>query len=178
GGLLPADLDGASAPPAGEPEFVVGMAAGTDTTHLGLWKFHVDWSAPANSSFAGPTLIAVPGFAEACNGGTCVPQSGTNQQLDSLADRMMYRLQYRNFGDHETLVTNQSVTAGSSVGVRWYEIRSPNATPTLFQSGTYAPDSAYRWMGSAAMDGSGGIALGFSKSSSSAHPAIAVAGRN
>ncbi|MGZ6142014.1 MAG: hypothetical protein ACXWLM_01690, partial [Myxococcales bacterium] len=177
GGLLPADIDGAAQPASGEPEFVVGM--GTDTTHLGLWKFHVDWTTPANSTFSGPTLITVPAFAEACSGATCVPQTGTTQQLDSLADRMMYRLQWRKTSDGvEHLITNHSVTAGSSTGVRWYEIRSPNGTPTLFQSGTYAPDSAYRWMGSAAMDGSGGIGLGFSISSSSTHPGIAVTGRN
>lgn len=56
----------------------------------------------------------------------------------------MFRLAYRNFGDHEALVVNHSVTAGSSVGVRWYEIRDPNGTPTVFQQGTFAPDSTYR----------------------------------
>ena len=177
GGLLPADIDGTRTPAAGEPEFVLGM--GTSTNTLALWKFHVDWTTPANTSFSGPTNITVPTYAEACSGGTCIPQTGTTQQLDSLADRMMYRLQWRQTSDGvEHLVVNHSVTAGTSTGVRWYEIRSPAATPTVFQSGTYAPDSNYRWMGSAAMDGSGGIALGFSKSSSSTHPAMAITGRN
>src|SRR5260221_7014666 len=177
GGILPADIDGTRTPAAGEPEFVLGL--GTGTNDLAFWKFHVDWTTPANSSFAGPTVITVPAYTAACSGGTCIPQSGTTQQLDSLADRMMFRLQYRQTADGvEHLVVNHSVSAGSSTGVRWYELRNPNTTPTLFQSGTYAPDSAYRWMGSAAMDGSGGIALGFSKSSSSAHPAIGVTGRN
>ena len=176
GGLLPADLDGARQPPAGEPEFIIGMDSAPNG--LALWKFHVDWTTPANTTFTGPTVLPVAAFSEACAGGTCIPQSGTTQQLDSLADRMMYRLQYRNFGDHESLVTNHSVTAGSSTGVRWYEIRSPNATPTIFQQGTYAPDSNYRWMGSAAMDGSGGIGLGYSISSSSSSPSIRFTGRN
>jgi len=82
----------------------------------------------------------------------------------------MFRLAYRNFGDHESLVVNHSVMAGSSVGVRWYEIRSPNATPTVFQQGTFSPDSQYRWMGSIAMDQSGDIAVGYSTSSSSNFP--------
>src|SRR5258708_25117438 len=89
----------------------------------------------------------------------------------------MHRLAYRNFGDHEALVVNHSVTAGSSVGVRWYELRSPNATPTVFQQGTYAPDSSYRWMGSIAMDKAGDIALGYSVSSSGMHPSIHYTGR-
>ncbi len=177
GGLLPADIDGARQPAAGEPEFVIGM--GTTATTLALWKFHVDFATPANSTFTGPTTVNVASYASACNGGTCIPQSGTTQQLDSLADRMMYRLAWRSFADgHESLVVNHSVTAGASTGVRWYEIRSPNATPTVFQQGTFAPDSQFRWMGSAAMDGSGGIALGYSVSSSSTHPGMSVTGRN
>ena len=176
GGLLPADLDGTRQPPAGQPEFILGLDA--NPNGLALWKFHVDWTTPANSTFTGPTVLPVAAFAEACAGGTCIPQSGTSQQLDSLADRMMFRLQYRNFGDHESLVANHSVTAGSSTGVRWYEIRSPASSPTVYQQGTYAPDAAYRWMGSAAMDGSGGIGLGFSISSSSSVPSIHFTGRN
>ena len=177
GGILPADIDGATTPAAGEPEYVVGLGANSST--LAYWKFHVDWTTPANSSFSGPTIINVATFAEACAGGTCIPQTGTTQQLDSLADRMMYRLQWRQTSDGvEHLVVNHSVTAGSSTGVRWYELRASGNALSLFQSGTYAPDSNYRWMGSAAMDGSGGIGIGFSKSSSSTHPAIAVTGRN
>jgi hypothetical protein len=63
------------------------------------------------------------------------------------------------------------------VGVRWYELRSPNGTPTVFQQGTYAPDSTYRWMGSIAMDKVGDIAVGYSASSSSIHPGIRYTGR-
>ena len=174
GGLLPSDLDGSTAPPAGSPNFFVAFLSNS----LGLWKFHTDFAAPANATFTGPTVIPVAAFSAACGGGgTCIPQSGTNEQLDSLADRLMYRLAYRNFGDHEALVVNHSVTAGSSVGVRWYELRSPNATPAVFQQGTYAPDSNYRWMGSIGMDKAGNIALGYSVSSASMNPAIRYTGR-
>ena len=121
------------------------------------------------------------GFSEACAPSyTCVPQAGTSQKLDSLGDRLMYRLAFRNFGDHEALVVNHSVASGSSVGVRWYELRAPVSTSgpfTLFQQGTFAPDSTYRWMGSAAMDGSGDLGIGYSASSSSMSPAIRYAGR-
>ena len=174
GGLLPSDLDGSAAPPAGSPNFFVAF----NTNSLDLWKFHADFTTPANSTFVGPTNFPVAAFSAACNGGgTCIPQLGTSQQLDSLADRLMHRLAYRNFGDHEALVVNHSVTAGSSVGVRWYEIRSPNGTPTVFQQGTYAPDSNYRWMGSVAMDKVGNIALGYSISSSTLKPGIRYTGR-
>src|SRR5713226_7798394 len=79
--------------------------------------------------------------------------------------------------DHEALVVNHSVTAGSSVGVRWYELRPSGSTLNVFQQGTYAPDSTYRWMGSIAMDKSGDMVLGFSTSSSSLHPGLRYSGR-
>ena len=174
GGLLPSDLDGATPPPAGSPNFFVSFG----TNSLNLWKFHADFVLPANSTLTGPTNIPVAAFAAACSGGgSCIPQAGTNQKLDSLADRLMYRLAYRNFGDHESLVVNHSVTAGSSVGVRWYELRSPNANPAMFQQGTYAPDATFRWLGSIAMDKVGNIALGYSASSSTISPSIRYTGR-
>ncbi len=175
GGLLPAELDGAQLPPAGSPNYV--LALGVSNNDLAFWKFHVDWTTPANTTLTGPTTLTVATYTAACNGGTCIPQSGTSQKLDSLADRLMYRLAYRNFGSHESLVANHSVSAGSGVGVRWYEIRSPGTTPTVFQQGTYAPDSNFRWMGSIAMDQNGNIALGFSLSGSSLHPGIHYTGR-
>ena len=173
GGLLPSDIDGNTAPPAGSPNYMVYFG----TNNLNLYKFHVDFTTPSNSTFTGPTVINVAAFNPLCGGGTCVPQSGTSQQLDSLADRLMYRLAYRNFGTHESLVVNHSVVAGSSGGVRWYEIQNPSGTPTVAQQSTFAPDSSYRWMGSIAMDQSGDMAVGYSVSSSSLNPAIRYAGR-
>src|SRR5207302_3377149 len=72
---------------------------------------------------------------------------------------------------------NHSVTAGSSTGVRWYELRPAGGNLSIFQQGTYAPDSNYRWMGSIAMDQSGNMGLGFSVSGSSIHPQIHYTGR-
>ena len=173
GGVLPSDLDGTTAPPAGSPNFFMNFG----TNSLNLWKFHVDFATPASSTFTGPTNIPVAAFTPACNGGTCIPQPNTRQRLDSLADRLMYRLAYRNFGDHEALVVNHSVTTASSVGVRWYELRGPNGTPTVFQQSTYAPDATYRWMGSVAMDRQGNMALGYSASSGTVRPSIRYTGR-
>jgi hypothetical protein len=172
--LLPSDLDGSTAPPAGTPNFIVNFG----TNSLNIFKFHVDFATPANSTFTGPTTVPVAAFSAACSGGgACIPQPGTSQLLDSLADRLMYRLAYRNFGDHEALVVNHSVTAGGSVGVRWYEVRSPNSAPSVFQQGTFAPDSDFRWMGSVGMDHVGDIAVGYSVSSGATFPSIRFTGR-
>src|SRR5438874_2789466 len=122
GGLLPADLDGGRQPPAGSPNYVVSL--GAVDGQLAFWQFHVDWTTPANTTLTGPTTLTTAAFTLPCNdtGGTCVAQSGTTQQLDTLGDRLMYRLAYRNFSDHEALVVNHSITAGSSVVVRWYKL--------------------------------------------------------
>ncbi len=174
GGLLPSDLDGTNGPPSGSPNFFLNLGINS----LNLWKFTPNFSNPNSSTLTGPTSIPVAAFSQPCNGGgACVPQLGTNQQLDSMGDRLMYRLAYRNFGDHQSLVANHSVTAGGSIGVRWYEIRNPNGTPTVFQQGTYAPDGNYRWMGSIAMDKSGNIGVGYSLSSSLLNPSIGYTGR-
>jgi hypothetical protein len=48
-------------------------------------------------------------------------------------------------------------------GVRWYEIRRVGGAYAVHQQGTFAPpDGVNRWMGSAAMDRNGNIALGYS----------------
>src|SRR6266850_3847293 len=173
GGLLPSDLDGTTAPPTGSPNYMLYFG----TNNLNLFKFHVDFSTPANSTFTGPTVINVAAFTPLCSGGTCVVQPGTTQRLDSLADRLMYRLAYRNFATHESLVTNHSVAVTGGGGVRWYEIQNPSGTPSLAQQGTFAPDSSYRWMGSIATDQAGDMAVGYSVSSSSINPSIRYTGR-
>jgi hypothetical protein len=181
GSWLPADVDGATPPPAGAPNYLVNLRT---YSSIGVWKFHVDWTTPANSTLTGPTDLAVTTFAQltcAPAGPECAPQPAPGELLDQLDDRVMYRLAYRNFGTHESLVTNHTIAIGAGgtgpSGVRWYEIRSPGTSPVLFQQGTYAPDSSYRFMGSIAMDQSGNMALGFSVSSASVFPQIHYTGR-
>jgi hypothetical protein len=183
--LLPSDVDGTIPPPVGAPNFLLSLSG---SSGLNFWKFHVDFNTPLNSTLTGPAVISVAPFTRACGGGSCIPQQGTKAKLDSLGDRLMYRLAYRNFGDHEALLVNHSVAAGTSSsgqsGVRWYELRNAtgqtmaSATPVRFQQGTYAPsDNRYRWMGSLAMDKVGNIAVGYSISGNNLFPGIRWAGR-
>jgi hypothetical protein len=174
GGVLPADLDGATPPPAGSPNYLLNFGA----NRLNLWKFHSDFANPAKATLTGPTAISVATFYPVCGGRTCIPQKGTAQLLDSIADRLMYRLAYRNFGDHESLVVNHSISSDGRSGVRWYELRSPDGTPIVFQQGTYVPGARlWYWMGSAAMDKMGDLALGFTTTSATDFPSIGYAGR-
>jgi hypothetical protein len=179
--LLPSDLDGATGAPAstaaprgGAPETFMNFA----TDALRLWSFHVDFANAANTTLTGPTTLSVPSFATACNGGACIPQAGTSNQLDSLGDRLMYRLAYRNFGDHESLVVTHSVKGSGTAAPRWYELRGPgDGTWSVLQASSYAPDATYRWMGSAAQDKLGDLAVGYSASSTTVFPSIRYAGR-
>jgi hypothetical protein len=175
--LLPADLDGSTLPPAGAPNPYVGLA---DSTHLNFFRFHVDFSNPAKSTFSGPTLVPVAAFSEICARATnvsCIPQPSPGERVDGLADRVMFRLAYRNFGDHESLVVNHTVKGGPLAGVRWYEIRNP-AAPFVFQQATVIDPNVNYWLGSIAMDKTGNIALGFSASSKSVFPSVFVSGRS
>lgn len=174
GGLLASRVLGYDAPPAGAPNFIMNFGLNS----LNLWKFHVDWENPSATSLTGPRNILVPPFNAACGGGACIAQLGTTQSLDSLGDRLMHQLVYRNFGDHDALVLNHSVASGSSTGVRWYELRNLNSTPLVYQAGTYAPDSSSRWMGSVAIDRAGNIGLGYSISSSAMNPGIRFTGHS
>lgn len=181
--LQPADLDGVTAPPAGAPNYLVNRLS----TSLGFWKFKVDWSNAANTTLTGPTQIPVKAYGAACGGGACVPQKGTSQKLDSLADRLMFRLAYRNIDGVERMVVNHAVMVNQTkkpntgnAAVRWYEIRGMNGgsgTPTIYQQSSYSPDTKFRWMGSAAMDKQGNMAVGYSVSSSTTYPALAFATR-
>ncbi len=181
-GELPSDLDGPTAPAPGTPNFVMELDP-AGTANIDMFKFHVDFVTPANSTFTGPTKIPVAAFTPLCNGffrGRCVPQpTPGSDMLESLGNRVMYRLVYRNFGDHSTLLASHSVVAGTSGGLRWYEMRNPETGPTIFQSGTFAPDSDFRWMPAIAMDKNQDIAVGYSRSSTAANhfPSLVYAGR-
>ena len=106
--------------------------------------------------------------------------------LDNISSHYMYRLAYRNNGTQaapqESLVVSGTSTGSDSNhgAVEWFEFRNAGSSttqPTLFQSGTFDPDTNYRWLPSIAMDKDGNMALGYSKSSTTIKPGIYVTGR-
>jgi len=194
-GFLPSDLDSLTPPPAGEAAFVIGPNPATKN-RLASTRVAVTWGAAPKIRLT-ENLIQESWDTAPCVNDTdvndhrdCVPQplpATPADDLDNLDFRFMYRLAYRNFGGNpvqESLVGNISVTGRNSTpkhgAIRWYEFRnagSSTTTPTVFQSSTYDPDSAYRWMGSIAMDKDHNIALGYSKSSLTVLPSIFITGR-
>ncbi|HYZ20288.1 MAG TPA: hypothetical protein VE615_12135 [Gaiellaceae bacterium] len=192
-GLLPADLDGKRHPPPHSPEYFAGTMDdgafyGAPRDAINWYGANVDFSHPDDSTFGLIAELPTAPFDSIypCAPGArdCLPQPGItdpNQYLDILSyrQRPTYRLQYRNFRTHESLVTTQSVEARpSQAGMRWYEIRNPQ-DPVIHQQGTYAPnDGVHRWMGSVASDRKGNIALGYSVvNGTSVFPGIRYAGR-
>jgi hypothetical protein len=177
---LPADFDGSVLPPANAPNpFVEFPAHGT----YQVFHFHADFATPNNSTF---TLFSSPtagAFTPLCPGTrNCIPQLGTGSMLDGVTNRLMPRLAYRNLGTsenpNESVIGNFSVSSGGVSGVHWFELKNVTAgTVKIAQESTYQPDDTWRWLGSAAMDQHGNLAIGFSASSSSINPQIRYAGR-
>ncbi len=177
--MLPANLDGSTLPPSGAPNSFV-LFPSTNTYRV----YHFSVGSPFGTSptftlFQAPAAAA---FTQLCTTTrACVPQLGGtgSNAVDGIGDRLMHRLAYRKFSDgHESLVGNFTVSASSVAGIRWFELRGVTSGPvTVFQESTYQPDTTWRWMGSAAMDGAGNLAIGFSASSATINPQIRYAGR-
>jgi hypothetical protein len=184
GNMLPSHLNGPNLPPLGSPNYFVQFddnSWGFPQDQLEVWRFSADWVNPASSSFTHLANLATEPFdSSMCRYSmNCIPQPMTMKKLDALSDRLMYRLQYRNFGNHETMVVNHTVDVNRSdhAGIRWYELRDTGSGWSIRQQGTYAPDANHRWMGSLAMDGSGNMVLGYSVSGKKTYPSIRYTGR-
>jgi hypothetical protein len=234
-GQLPTSLEGKNPPPAGMPNYFIEVD-NTNTANtppatglhdeMHMWKFHVDWTNPANSTFGtgSSTPAAKPGFnglyagnagqpdfivpiadyvpvpCQFASGPTCIPQKiqpgQPTEYLEALGDRLMYRVTYRNFGDHESLLVSHTAevdennpTGTLRSGVRWYELRTASTTPAIYQQSTFAPlpdpndttsvtnGPLWRWLGSAAMDHVGDLAIGYSASGPNYNPSLHYAGR-
>ena len=186
GGMLPADLDGPTLPLDGSPNYFVATDSGHPGDTLRLWEFHADWTNPADSTFGlaghmpNSLLPTTDVDSDMCQSSAdCIPQPRTTQKLDAVSDRLMARLQYRNFGPYETLVTNRTVDADNTdhAGIHWMELRRQAGPWSVHQEGIYAPDPRHRWVGSIAMDQVGNTALGYSLSSAVDYPSIRYTGR-
>lgn len=143
-----------------------------------IYDFHVDWVTPANSTFVSNYTIPITAFS-AFGNSNVIPQKNTSQMLDPMSGkRIMFRMPYRKFNTHSSMLLNTTVNVGGKAGIRWMELRNIGGVWSLYQEGTYAPaDGNYRWMGSIAMDSVGNIALGYSISSSTMFPSIRYTGR-
>jgi len=117
--------------------------------------------------------------------------------LDPIADRLMWRLAYRNLGTVASPTNswvgnfsvnvsgiNPATAATYQTGIRWFELHSSGvALPTVFDQGTHnltpgnGATGLNNWMGSVAQDNGGRLALGFSQSGTTSLANIVIAGR-
>ncbi|MFK5855739.1 MAG: BACON domain-containing carbohydrate-binding protein [Bacteroidota bacterium] len=180
--VLPADCDGDFAP-SGTPGIflTINDDAWGGSDQLWMFELDVDWDTPGNSTWDRTQQIDVTPF-DSNFGPTWdnISQKGTGQKLDAINQILMYRVQYRNFGDDKRLVCIHTVDVDGTdhAGIRWYELDLDGSDWSIRQEGTYAPDEHSRWMGSIAMNGSREIALGYSISSSTLNPGIRYCGQS
>lgn len=187
------DWEAGPPPPPGSPGLIMRVWDDSwdnaDADHLQVWKVFVNWDNPSNSRLEGPQKIYVAPFeATVCWGYflECVEQPDPQAPRISAQDQIiMYRIPYRNFGTHESLVLNHIADVSGQVGqggdaaIRWYELRRTPSNPDwqLYQQGTYAPDAVNRFMGTLSMDASGNIALGYTVcDATSTYPGIRITG--
>jgi hypothetical protein len=168
-GHMPADLDGFALPPALAPGIFVSL----HPDGMYIYRMKVSFAGSGSASRTLQAIVPVAPFAAACGGGACIPQPDSGIQLQTQADRLMFRGAYRNFIDHESLVVSHAVDPsidGVVSGVRWYDIRlsgNPDATcptyPCVYQQGTLAdvPGGRSRWLSSLAMDTAENILVGY-----------------
>ena len=198
-GIQPADVDSNVAPPSGQDEL---FATIWDNSHFSVYSLHPDFANPANSFVTGnqgSQLIAVPAFTPGCNGqyyGFCVPQKDTHNLLEFRGGGFGYRIAYWDdtppsgvrasppipLPRQHWYITSDVLASNGSDEPRWYEFTAPQrSTPvtgiTLFQAGTYAPDSNYRWNSSISRDKTYNILLGYNVSNTDMYPSIRITGR-
>jgi hypothetical protein len=167
-------------PPPGTPNYY--LSTWRFTNALTIYKFHVDWTHVALSTFTGPDLPIAP-TAWPNAGVPNAPSLGGNA-LDVLQIRAMMQNQYSNIDGLESLWATHTVRRANLTGFaapRWYQVDvTGGAVPTIAQATTWDPDAAnvmHRFMPSLALDRAGNMALGYSTSSATTKPAIKYAGR-
>lgn len=181
---LPADAADGGLPAAGTPLPFFSMydnAWGGGNDAVKFWNMTVNWGATATATISGATSIPTSAFDASYDPSwNDVTQPGTTQKLDGIGGVPTYRAQWRPWNGYNSLLLNWGVKLSSTQrSIRWVELRQDQTSGvwSLYQEGTYAPDSDTRWMGSIAMDDNGSIALCYCKSSSTTYPTLCYTGR-
>jgi hypothetical protein len=193
--VLPSSLEGSVPPPDGEPAIFMRhrddeALQGASTPgfdFLDMWTLSVDWSTPANSLLTQLPSVEITDYdLTLCGIGSnwaCMPQPGTAQKLDPVREALHFPLQYRNFGDHQALVGTfpTDVDGTDHAALRWFEMRKVGAGPwAMHQEGVIGGEAGvHRSIGSIAMDQSGNMAVGYTRTGTTApyYPSIYYKGR-
>jgi subtilisin-like proprotein convertase family protein len=206
GGILPTHLNGILPPAVGTPQILIRYIA--DEFGAGFidgvrpYQFVPNFATPASSTLTVLTDVAVAPFdarqpANRADIEQPAPALAANN-LDSLNDRTMYHISYRNLGTMAAPVNSYTMTWGVNVsgaaagtlvpttftsGIRWTELRRDQGTGaiTVRDQGTHAnaltagANGINYWMPHINQDNQGNIAVGFSASGigdGGANPAV------
>ena len=155
-----------------------------------FWRLCPNFATPGSSTLSAASLLPAGGGVDfdsnLCDFNACVPQTGTTQLLDTLSQFTMYRaaIQHnpRLFPGTTQMALAHTVDVGANrAALRWVQFDITNPTPAIVQQGTFDPGAAgHRWMPSAALDGDGNFAVGYSLSQTGATsilPSIRFTGR-
>ena len=115
--VAPVSISGPTPPTAGTPGYFMyyhddnRTATTTDVDSLGIITLKPDFATPANTiiTFA-QQIVAAPFKGNVCASRNCVPSGGT-AGYDAISDRLMHRVNYRNFGTYEAIVGTHTVDA-------------------------------------------------------------------
>jgi len=185
--IMPSDLDGTTTAPDGTPDVFVHAddgCHGAPKNQLELWTLSVSFSSPGSARFTRANDLTMTDTFDSgyCSSHPEIAQPDGGQALDRLGGYVLPRVSVRQLDGHQSLVAVQAeVSADGRTGLRWYEVLDP-AQPgraTIHQQGDYfgpTGDTGDRWDGSAAQDGAGDIALGFSVVGPALPPSIGYAG--
>ncbi len=187
-GLLPADMDGLRPPPAGTPNVFASYTAteyGDAQDAIRLYNFHADFNEPLSSTFTErpESPITVAAFDPTSPEGRAdISQPAPGEKLDSQSDRLNYRLAYRNFGNHESLVVNQTVRTSAAAdayraGVRVYEFRKAGVNYSVVEQATIGDNISSRWIAGAAQDNQGNLAVQYNIGAEDKKPSIFYTGK-
>ena len=188
GGTLPSDLDGLTPPPAGAPNVFAGYSAteyGDAADAVRLFNFHADFAHPENSTFEErpESPLTVAAFDPTSPDGRAdIAQPPPGERLDSSSDAPNYRLAYRNLGDRESLIFNQTVRTSPvgqtyRAGTRVHELHRSGAAYGVYDSSTIGDNLISRWVASAAQDRMGNVAVQFDEANEQKKISINYTGR-
>lgn len=145
---------------------------------INLFEFTPNFTTPA-SSVVGPLIpVAIAPYSVPP---ASVAQQGTSALIQTLGQRLMFRLSYRNRGGVESILIGHTVLGASAglAGARWYEFRRTAGTWGVYQQGTITgSDGNSRFMPGVAMDANGNIAVMYNVSGSTSFPSIKYTARN
>jgi hypothetical protein len=203
-GQIPTDAEGFIAPPDNLPELVCEFRAtvyGDPTNAIRCYEVRPNFDTPSLTTLTAQPDIPVSAFDPREPSGRVdieQPSPATSaHNLDSISNRNMFRMTYRNLGTAASpvnnYVTNWTVNASGvtptnsllyQAGVRWTEFRRDNLGAfSVRDQGTYVNGAISGatgendWNASITTDNQGNLALGYSASSTTLIPSIKWAGR-